>query len=145
MKKAAWIILALVMGFGVMAISCSTGGSDSDVPAVTDSSFEKEVKNSDLPVLVDFWAPWCGPCRMYGPIVDQLARDYKGKLKVVRVDVDKNPSLAKYFQIRSIPFSVLIQKDVVVKTWIGLISEDELKIDVEKVVTQSQKESPTKI
>src|ERR1035438_2555090 len=107
-------------------------GSDSDVMAVTDGSFQKEVISSDQPVLVDFWATWCGPCRMYGPIVDKVAKDYKGRLKVVRVDVDQNPELSKFFKIQAIPDSILINKGNVLKTWVGYIPETELRSGLEQ-------------
>ena len=102
------------------------------VKAVTDSSFSGEVLKSPLPVLVDFWATWCGPCRMYGPIVDRLAVDYKGRLKVVRVDVDQNPGLSKRFQIQAIPTSLLMKKGQVLKTLVGVRSQG----DMEKIIGQ---------
>ena len=66
----------------------------SSAAPVTDSSFEKEVLDSEVPVLVDFWAPWCGPCRMVAPVVDEIAEQYDGKVKVVKVNTDENPSVA---------------------------------------------------
>jgi thioredoxin 1 len=122
------------------ANSCSkqNASAESDVLVVGDSSFEKEVVHSNLPVLVDFWATWCGPCRMYGPIVDQVAKDYKGRLKVVRIDVDQNPGLSRAFQINAIPNSLLFHNGKVVKTWVGLVSEDDLKGEVEKVLPPLQ-------
>ncbi len=70
---------------------------------VTDSTFEEEVIKSDIPVLVDFWAVWCGPCKMIHPIIDELADEYDGKLKVARLDVDKNNQTASQYRIMSIP------------------------------------------
>jgi thioredoxin 1 len=75
----------------------------SNVSAVTTSNFENEVLNSDIPVLVDFWAAWCGPCRMVAPVIDQLADQYAGKVKVVKLNVDENPEIASKYQILSIP------------------------------------------
>jgi thioredoxin 1 len=77
---------------------------------VTDASFETEVLKSDVPVLVDFWATWCGPCKMIAPLVAELAEEYDGRLKVAKIDVDKNNSVAGQFRIMSIP-SLLFFKD----------------------------------
>jgi thioredoxin 1 len=133
-------VLALVLTIG----ACAQKGSETDVLAVTDASFQKEVLGSDLPVLVDFWATWCGPCRMYGPVVDQVARDYKGRLKVVRIDVDQNPGLSRAFKINAIPNSILFQKGSAVMNWVGLVSEDDLKSGIEKVVLPVQDSSSPK-
>jgi len=80
------------------------------VKAVDESMFNEEVLNSDKPVLVDFWAAWCGPCRMVSPVIDQLADEYFDKIKVVKVNVDENPNLASHYDIMSIP-SVFLFKD----------------------------------
>ncbi|MDJ0519829.1 MAG: thioredoxin, partial [Trichodesmium sp. MO_231.B1] len=70
---------------------------------VTDSSFNQQVLESELPVLVDFWAPWCGPCRMVTPVVEEIAEQYKGKVTVVKLNTDENPNVASQYGIRSIP------------------------------------------
>jgi thioredoxin 1 len=80
-----------------------------DMPEVNDSSFEKEVLQSEIPVLIDFWAPWCGPCHMVAPVVEELAKDYDGRLKVLKLNVDNNPNTAQKYGIFSIP-TVLIFK-----------------------------------
>lgn len=133
-KVLAFVFLMFLVTTGMIASRGLKGGFAREVDAVTDDSFQKEVVDSKLPVLVDFWATWCGPCRMYGPIVDQLAKDYQGRLKVVRVDIDRNPRLAQNFQIISIPDSILFQNGKVVKTWVGLVSEDDLKGTVDGIV-----------
>jgi len=88
-----------------------------DIPQVTDGTFEQEVLQSDLPALVDFWATWCGPCYMVAPIMEELAKDYQGRLKVFKLDVDNNPATAAKYGIFSIP-SVLLFKDGKVATQI---------------------------
>ncbi len=78
--------------------------------AVTDATFDEEVKNSDIPVVVDFWAEWCGPCKQIGPALEELAAEYKGKIKVAKVDVDTNPNAAAALGVRGIP-ALFIFKD----------------------------------
>ncbi|WP_226623942.1 thioredoxin [Alloyangia pacifica] len=77
---------------------------------VTDATFDEEVKNSDIPVVVDFWAEWCGPCKQIGPALEELAAEYEGKIKVAKVDVDQNPNTAAAMGVRGIP-ALFIFKD----------------------------------
>jgi thioredoxin 1 len=91
----------------------------SNALAVTDSTFEKEVEKSDGLVVVDFWAAWCGPCRMIGPVLDELAVEYKGKVKVTKVDVDANQKSAIRFNVRSIPLVLFFKDGKVVDTILG--------------------------
>ena len=78
--------------------------------AVTDATFDEEVKNSDIPVVVDFWAEWCGPCKQIGPALEELSREYEGKIKIAKVDVDSNPNAAAAMGVRGIP-ALFIFKD----------------------------------
>ncbi len=86
---------------------------------VNESSFENEVMSSQIPVLVDFWAAWCGPCRMLAPTVDEIAKDFEGKVKVVKVDIDGNQGLAGKHQIRSIPTLMIVKDGQVVDKMVG--------------------------
>ena len=91
----------------------------SNALAVTDSTFEKEVEKSDGLVIVDFWAAWCGPCRMIGTVLDELAAEYSGKVKVTKVDVDANQKSAIRFNVRSIPLVLFFKGGKVVDTILG--------------------------
>ena len=93
---------------------------------ITEKNFEEEVLKSSTPVLVDFWAEWCGPCRMVGPIVDQLAEDLKGKLKVTKVNVDENQQLAGQFSVMSIPTLIIFKGGAVVEQIVGALPQDQL-------------------
>ena len=96
------------------------------VAHVSDKNFETEVLKSALPVLVDFWAEWCGPCRMISPIVEEIAQDLKGKLKVAKVNVDESQELAAQFNIMSIPTLLIFKKGEPVEQMVGAMSKDQL-------------------
>ncbi|HXG42361.1 MAG: thioredoxin [Dehalococcoidia bacterium] len=101
---------------------------------VTDAEFEQEVLKSDLPVLVDFWAPWCGPCRMVAPIVEELAQEYDGKVKFVKVNTDDNVDTAVRYGIRSIPTLLVFKGGEPVAQVIGFRPKSELKKVLEKAL-----------
>jgi thioredoxin 1 len=103
------------------------------VTHVTDHNFDTEVLKSDIPVLVDFWAEWCGPCRMIGPVIEELGRELTGRLKVVKVNVDEAQSLALKYNVMSIPTLVVFKKGKVVEQMIGAMSKDRL---MEKIKPQ---------
>lgn len=94
---------------------------------ITEENFENEVLNSDKPVLVDFWAQWCGPCRMLGPIIEEIANDYEGKVKVGKVNVDEQPNLASKYGIASIPTVIVFKNGKPEKTLVGLRSKNEIE------------------
>jgi thioredoxin 1 len=98
---------------------------------LTDSNFENEVLGSDVPVLVDFWAEWCGPCKKIGPVVDELADEYGGKLKVGKVNVDDNSEVSMKYQIRSIPALMIFKNGEVVDQIIGAVPKSVLKKQVD--------------
>lgn len=102
--------------------------------AVNDAAFEQEVLKSELPVLVDFWAEWCGPCRMVAPILDEVAKEYQGKLKVVKVNVDENQKTAMDYRIRSIPTLAFIKNGRLIKQIVGAQPKDRLVQEIEEVL-----------
>nr|WCH56098.1 thioredoxin [Calliblepharis sp.] len=99
---------------------------------VTDSSFNEEVINAELLVLVDFWAPWCGPCRMVAPVVDAIAEEYKEKIKVVKINTDQNPTTATEYGIRSIPTLMIFINGKRIDTVIGAVPKTTLSNTLEK-------------
>jgi thioredoxin 1 len=101
---------------------------------VTDSSFKQDVLESDIPVLVDFWAPWCGPCRMVAPVVDEIAQQYEGKVKVVKLNTDENPQVASQYGIRSIPTLMIFKGGQRVDMVVGAVPKTTLSNTLEKYI-----------
>lgn len=101
---------------------------------ISEGTFEDEVLKSTQPALVDFWAPWCGPCRAIAPILDEIAEEYKGKVKVAKINVDENRKLAGDHGIQSIPTMLLFKDGKVVDKLIGLVPKDRLKALMDKVL-----------
>ncbi|MBP5972583.1 MAG: thioredoxin [Brasilonema octagenarum HA4186-MV1] len=99
---------------------------------VTDSTFKQEVLDSAIPVLVDFWAPWCGPCRMVGPVVDEIAIQYKDQVKVVKLNTDENPNVASQYGIRSIPTLMIFKGGQKVDMVVGAVPKTTLSNTLEK-------------
>ena len=100
----------------------------------TDADFTQQVLESDVPVLVDFWAPWCGPCRMIAPSLDQLATEYAGKAKVVKVDIDQNQATALKYHVRSIPMLLMFKNGQVQATQVGAVGKPQLARLIDQVL-----------
>ena len=105
-----------------------------DVQQVSDESFDKEVLQADLPVLIDFWAPWCGPCKAIAPVVAELAKEYDGKLKVVKMNVDDNPQTPSKYGVRGIPNLILFKGGQVKDQIVGAVPKAQLVKAVTQVV-----------
>jgi len=101
---------------------------------LTDDTFEREVLQSPGPVLVDFWAPWCGPCRMVSPIVSDLAKEYAGRLKVAKLNTDENPSAATKFNVMALPAMLLFKGGRVEHQIVGVHSKDDIKQMLDPIV-----------
>ena len=102
-----------------------------NVAEVTDSNFQAEVIESEVPVLVDFWAPWCGPCRMVAPVVEELADERGEELKVVKLNIDENQNVAMQFNVLSIPTLMLFRNGEVAKTVVGAVPKRKLEAELE--------------
>lgn len=101
---------------------------------LTDQNFEQEVLKSEIPVLVDFWAEWCGPCRMQAPITEELAKEFEGKAKIGKLEVDQNPQTAQKFQVMSIPTLVIFKNGEAVWQATGLQQKKNLKEQLENIL-----------
>jgi len=103
------------------------------ISALTQDNFEKEVLQSATPVLVDFWAEWCGPCKMIAPLLDELADEYQGKIKIGKVNIDEQQALATKYGIRAIPTLLVINKGQVAEQMVGAKSKRDLKASLDRV------------
>jgi thioredoxin 1 len=106
-----------------------------DVQEVSDGTFQAEVLQSSIPVLVDFWAPWCGPCRAIAPMVDELAGEYSGKLKVVKMNVDDNPSTPGQYGVRGIPNLIIVKGGQLQEQIVGAVPKAKLVEAIRRVVS----------
>jgi len=102
---------------------------------LTDQNFDEEVLKANTPVLVDFWATWCAPCRIVGPVIEDLAKEYEGRVKVGKVNVDQNPNSASRFGIMSIPSIVIFNKGQVIKSLVGAQGKDTYKKELDEILT----------
>ena len=142
-------VFALTLGLLVAAVVGSGCGKSSDRPEanatnvviLSEANFQNEVIAAPQPVLVDFWAPWCGPCRTIGPIVNELAKDFDGRAKVAKVNVDDAPALAQRFGIQGIPTILIFRDGRVVDQVTGVVPRRELTAKLDKVIAESGKSS----
>ena len=102
----------------------------------TDSNFKKEVLEAQLPVLVDYWAAWCGPCRMVAPIIEELAEEYDKKIKIGKIDIDENPKIPTHYGIMSIPTLMFFKKGQVAGQVVGALTKSELKKKIEAILSE---------
>jgi thioredoxin 1 len=120
---------------GDILITVRTKDTQASVVAIDDATFTREVLQSGLPVVVDFWASWCGPCRMIAPIMDNLASRYSGRMKFCKINVDENPASASQFQAMSIPLLVFFKDGAEVERSVGALPESELRSKIEQVLS----------
>jgi thioredoxin 1 len=105
-----------------------------NITTITDSNFDSEVLKSSQPVLIDFWATWCGPCRAIAPVVEQLAKEYAGKLKVGKVDIDQHPKTPTTYEVRSIPTLLLFKDGKVVGQIVGAVARPKIEELIKKAL-----------
>jgi thioredoxin 1 len=108
--------------------------SEGAITHISDAEFEQEVIKADVPVLVDFWAPWCGPCNMVAPMLEELAQELNGKVKIAKMNVDENPNTPSVYGIRAIPTLIIFKGGEVAEQITGVVPKDQLKSKLEQAV-----------
>ena len=118
----------------LVSVRVQTAAGEGGVLVVSDASFESEVLKSPIPVLVDFWAPWCGPCRVLAPVTEKLSAEYAGRVKFCKLNVDENRLASQRYQVMSIPTVLLFKKGLIADISVGAMSETELRRKVEALL-----------
>jgi thioredoxin 1 len=140
--SARALLLSGVGGLAILlAVGCKDssglsqgGASGANVVTLTEANFQAEVLSSPQPVLVDFWAPWCGPCKKIAPVVAEIATDYQGRARVAKLDVDTAPALAQKYGIQSIPALLFFKDGKVIDQSVGVVSKRELQGKLDKLL-----------
>jgi len=105
-----------------------------NIHSITDDTFDKEVLQDTLPVLVDYWAAWCGPCKMVAPILEEIANEYQGRLKITKLNIDENPGIPPKFNIRGIPTLMIFKDGQVAATKVGALSKSQLTAFIDSTI-----------
>ncbi|MCX5636972.1 MAG: thioredoxin [Planctomycetota bacterium] len=105
-----------------------------NVIELTDANFDATVKQSDVPVLVDFWAPWCGPCKMISPVIEEVSKDFAGRARICKVNTDDHRNAAIEFGINAIPTIILFKNGQIEKKWVGLTSKKDIIAEIERIL-----------
>ena len=108
---------------------------------LTDATFDEVVNSTDVPVMVDFWAPWCGPCKMIAPLVDEIADEYAGKAKICKVNTDEDREAAVEYAINAIPTIILFKEGQIAKKWVGMVTKKDMTAEINVVINELQKEA----
>jgi thioredoxin 1 len=101
---------------------------------LTDATFDETVNSSDMPVLVDFWAPWCGPCKMIGPIIEEIAQEYADKARICKVNTDEHREAAVEYAINAIPTIILFNQGQITKKWVGLTTKKDILTELDQLI-----------
>jgi len=118
----------------LIRLTVQSGPGRGRVEVVTDATFEAEVLHSSVPVLVDFWAPWCGPCRALGPVTEKLAAEYAGRVKFCKLNVDENPLASRRYQVTSIPTVLLFKNGRIADVSLGAVSASDLRVRIDRML-----------
>ena len=149
-RSARAILLLATFTLSILAVvGCkdSSGHADGGKPGagpviLTDANFQAEVLSSSQPVLVDFWAPWCGPCKVIAPVITEIATEYQGRVKVAKLDVDTAPALAQKYGVQAIPTLLFFKDGKVVDQSLGVVSKRELQGKLEKLLPAAPAGNP---